>query len=187
VRRWALGELAANSAWAGTLVFSGALFREVYGASSITTGIALALVASAHLAGNQWVSRSQPAQARRVMLGGSILASVAVALTWAVTPDFAVTLTLFAVAGFVVAARMVAGTVYGFSIVGDKGREVGTIRAASTQIGYLIGSLAGGAALTIGGFGLLAVAFGGLFLAATLPYVCLRGPCPLRAAVEPAG
>ena len=31
-RRWALGELCANAAWAGTLVYSGALFREVYGA-----------------------------------------------------------------------------------------------------------------------------------------------------------
>lgn len=186
-RRWALGELAANSAWAGTLVFSGALFTERYGASSLTTGIALALIACAYLAGGQWAGRSQPERARRVMLEGSIAASALVAITWAFTPDFAVTMVLFAVAAFVVAARMVSSTVYGFAVVGDHGREVGTIRGITTQMGYLIGSLVGGVAIAVGGFALLAVALGGLFVVATLPHICVRKPCPLRAAVEPAG
>jgi DHA1 family inner membrane transport protein len=37
-RRWALGELLANSAWAGTLVFSGALLTDEYGMSTAATG-----------------------------------------------------------------------------------------------------------------------------------------------------
>ena len=57
-RRWALGELCANAAWAGTLVYSGALFRQVYGASSAATGVLLALVAAAYLVGNRWAGRS---------------------------------------------------------------------------------------------------------------------------------
>jgi hypothetical protein len=92
---------------------------------------------------------------------------------WAVTPATAVTLVLFAVSGAMVATRTVTGTVYGFSVAGDLGREVGATRAVTTQLGYLIGSLVGGAAFAIGGFGLLAVAFGGLLLASTLPYVSL--------------
>jgi DHA1 family inner membrane transport protein len=175
-RRWALGELAANSAWAGTLVFSGALFTERYGLSSAVTGLALATVAVAYLAGNRWAGRSKPARARRAMLEGSLAASAAVALTWAFTPGVEVTLVLFAVTAVLAASRTVAGTVYGFRVAGDRAREVGAVRAVTTQIGYLVGSLVGGAALAIGGFALLAVAFGGLFLVATLPYLRLRRP-----------
>ena len=181
-RRWAVGELAANSAWAGTLVFSGALFTERYGLSTATTGVLLALIAAAYLAGNQFAARSDPARARRAMLEGSLAASAAVALTWAFTPSPVITTLLFALAALVAATRTVAGTVYGFAIAGDLSREVGSIRASTNQIGYLIGSLVGGAALTVGGFAALSLAFGGLFLAATVPYMCLRASC--RAARE---
>jgi len=182
-RRWALGEVCANAAWAGTLVYSGALFREVYGASPAATGVLLALVAAAYLVGNRWAGRSSPAAARRAMLVASVGAAIAVALTWAFTANIVLTVAFFAAASAITAARMVAGTVFGFSVAGGHGREVGTIRAASTQIGYLVGSLAGGVAIAIGGFGLLSVASGGLFLAATLPYVCLRKPCRFQPAV----
>ena len=73
-----------------------------------------------------------------------------------------------------VATRTVAATVYGFSVAGDLGREVAAARAVTTQLGYLVGSLAGGAAFALGGFPALAVAFGGLLLASTLPYLSFR-------------
>jgi len=176
-RRWAAAELAANSAWAGTLVFSGALFTERYGLSTTTTGVVLALVAAAYLGGNQVAGRIGPTRARKAMLDGSVAASGAVALTWAFAPSPVVTAFLFAVAAFIAAIRTVAGTIYGFAIAGDLSREVGSIRAATSQIGYLVGALAGGAALAVGGYAALAVAFGGFFLAATAPYVCLRRSC----------
>jgi predicted MFS family arabinose efflux permease len=183
-RRWAFAELLANSAWAGTLVFSGALFTERFGLSTATTGLALAGVAVAYLAGNQFASRADPTRAKRAMLEASVSASVAVALTWALTPPVAITLLLFAAAAFVAATRTVAGTVYGFQVSGSLGREVGSIRAATTQLGYLIGSLLGGLALAMGGFSALAVVFGGLFVASTVPYVCVRQTCRSRLAVD---
>jgi MFS transporter, DHA1 family, inner membrane transport protein len=175
-RRWALGELLATSAWAGTLVFCGALLTDHYGMSTTATGVALAAVAVAYLVGNQRAGRGDPTRARSTMLATSVAGGVAVALMWAFTPAVAVTLLVFAVSGAMVATRTVTGTVYGFAVAGDLGREVGAARAVTTQLGYLIGSLAGGAALAIGGFGLLAVAFGGLLLASTLPYVAVRVP-----------
>jgi predicted MFS family arabinose efflux permease len=189
-RRWALGELLATSAWVGTLVFCGALLTEEYGMSNAATGVALAAVAVAYLAGNQWAGRGDPSRARATMLACSLVGSVTVALTWAFTPTVAVTLVLFAVSGVMVSARTVMGTVYGFSVAGDMGREVGAARAVTTQLGYLIGSLVGGAALAVGGFGLLAVAFGGLLLASTLPYLTLdamRRSGVLRPAPEAGG
>ncbi len=175
-RRWALGELMANSAWAGTLVYSGALLTDGYGLSTAATGVALAAVAVAYLAGNRRAGTGKPERARRAMLEGSGAAAAVVALMWAFTPAVAVTLVLFAISGAVVAGRTVASTVYGFEVAGDLGRDVGTTRAVTTQLGYLIGSLAGGAAIAVGGFGLLGLALGGLFLASTLPYVALRRP-----------
>lgn len=173
-RRWALGELCATSAWAGTLVFSGALLVERYGMSTTATGSALAAVAVAYLAGNAWAGRGDPERARLTMLATSFVAAAGVALTWAVTPAVAVTLVLFAVSGAMVATRTVAGTVYGFRVAGDLGREVAAARAVTTQLGYLVGSLAGGAALALGGFSLLALVLGGLLLASTLPYLTAR-------------
>jgi MFS transporter, DHA1 family, inner membrane transport protein len=51
VAGWALGEFLAYSAWSATLVFSGALFVEAYGATPRTTGALLALGAAAYVPG----------------------------------------------------------------------------------------------------------------------------------------
>ena len=169
-RRWALGELFANAAWAGTLVYSGALLTEEYGLSTTATGFALGGVAVAYLLANQRAGRLAQERARRIMLVTSGGAAIAVALNWGVTPGVAVTLALFALSSVMTATRTVAATVYGFTVAGDLTREVGVVRAVSTQLGYLLGSLVGGAAIAVGGFPALGVVVGGLFLASTLPY-----------------
>ena len=168
---WAIGELLAMSAWAGTLVFSGALFVETYGASARLTGIVLALMAAAYLAGNVLGGRMRGACARRALAVGNVAAAVAVALTWVVRPNLLVTLALFGLAAAIVAARTVTGTTYGFALGGERKLEVGAARAVLTQIGYLAGSLLGGVALAIGGEAAIGIAFGSLFLAAAAPYL----------------
>jgi MFS transporter, DHA1 family, inner membrane transport protein len=168
---WAIGELLAMSAWAGTLVFSGALFVETYGASARLTGFVLATVAAAYLAGNVLGGRMRGACARRALAWGNVAAAVAVALTWLVTPNLLVTLALFGLAAAIVAARTVTGTTYGFVIGGERKLEVGAARAALTHVGYLVGSLLGGVALTIGGGAAVGIVFGSLFLAAAAPYL----------------
>jgi MFS transporter, DHA1 family, inner membrane transport protein len=168
---WAIGELLAMSAWAGTLVFSGALFVETYGASARLTGIVLATVAAAYLAGNVLGGRMRGACARRVLAWSNVAAAGAVALTWLVTPHLLVTVALFGLAAAIVAARTVTGTTYGFAIGGERKLEVGAARAALTHVGYLAGSLLGGAALAFGGDAAVGIAFGSLFLAAAAPYL----------------
>ena len=147
-RRWALGELFANAAWAGTLVFSGALLTEHYGMSTTATGVALAAVAVAYLArepaGGPWHVRSaRGGRCWRCSLAAAVHRRADVD----VHASPRVTLVLFAASGALVATRTVAGTVYGFSVAGELGREVGTVRAVTTQLGYLVGALVGGAAL----------------------------------------
>jgi predicted MFS family arabinose efflux permease len=159
------------SAWTGTLVFSGALFVEAYGASARLTGILLATAAAAYLGGNAIGGRMHGACARRALAWSNVAAAVAVALTWVVTPSLLVTLALFGLAAAIVGARTVTGTTYGFAIGGERKLEVGAARAALTHVGYLAGSLLGGAALAIGGHAAVGIVFGSLFLAAAAPYL----------------
>jgi predicted MFS family arabinose efflux permease len=168
---WAFGELLAMSAWAGTLVFSGALFVETYGASPGLVGIVLAALAAAYLAGNVLGGRMRGTCARRVLAVGNVAAAAAIVLTWAVRPNLLVTLALFSLAAAIVAARTITGTTYGFAIGGERKLEVGAARAVLTQVGYLAGSLLGGAALALGGEAAVGVAFGALFLASAAPYL----------------
>ena len=159
------------SAWAGTLVFSGALFIEEYGASARLTGVLLATVAVAYLGGNAIGARIHHDCIRRALARGNVAAGASVALTWLLTPNVIVTLALFSFAAAVVAARTVVGTGYGFAVAGERKLEVGAARAAITHAGYLTGSFVGGAALAVGGHPAVGIAFGALFLGATIPYL----------------
>jgi predicted MFS family arabinose efflux permease len=170
-RRWALGEFLAMSAWTGTLVFSGALFVEAYGASPRLTGVLLATVALAYLAGNALGGRIHHECLRRALARGNVAAAGAIALTWLLTPNVVVTLAFFSFAAVVVAARTVVGTGYGFALAGERKLEVGAARAAITHAAYLAGSFVGGVGLALGGYSAVGVAFGLLFLGATIPYV----------------
>jgi predicted MFS family arabinose efflux permease len=170
-RAWALGELLAMSSWAGALVFSGALFIEVHGASSRLTGLLLATVALAYLGGNVLGGRIRHECLRRALARANVAAAASIALTWVITPNVVVSLALFSFAAVVVAARTVVGTAYGFALAGERKLEVGAARAVITHAGYLAGSLIGGAALAAGGHSAVGVAFGMLFLGATGPYL----------------
>jgi predicted MFS family arabinose efflux permease len=170
-RPWALGEFLAMSAWAGTLVFSGTLFVEEYGASARLTGVLLATVAVAYLGGNALGARIHHECLRRALARGNVAAAASVALTWLFTPNVIVTLALFSFAAAVVAARTVVGTGYGFAVAGERKLEVGAARAAITHAGYLAGSFVGGVALAVGGHSAVGVGFGALFLGATIPYL----------------
>jgi predicted MFS family arabinose efflux permease len=178
---WATGELLANAAWTGTLVFSGALLVEGHGASPKAAGVLLAVIAVAYLVGNQRAHRVAPTRTRRALVRGDIAAAAGIALLWAFTPNLAVTFVLFCAAAYAAAARTLWGTSYGFLVAGERKLEAGALRAVATQLGYLIGSLLGGVALATGGYELMGVVFAGLFAAAALPHVCLTARrCPGR-------
>ena len=107
---WVFGEFLVMSAWAGTLVFSGALFIQTYGTSPRVTGLALASVAVAYLGGNTLASRiRERCQLTRVLPRANVGAAVAIAATWIVTPNLFVTLALFASASLIVGARTPQG------------------------------------------------------------------------------
>jgi predicted MFS family arabinose efflux permease len=183
-RGWALGELLAMSGWAGTLVFSGAVFIETYGTSTDATGVLLALIALAYLVGNSVGGRiGGSCVMRRALAQTTAAAAIGVAALTTFTPNVFVTFAFFALSSALVGARTVAGTTYGFTIAGERKLEVGTVRAVSTHAGYLIGSAVGGAAYALGGVQLTGVALASLLLAGALPHASMwRASCSAPAA-----
>lgn len=181
---WALAELLASSAWAGTLVYAGALFIESYDTSVPLTGAILGAVAVAYLPGNAVASRLVGRVSARALLPRLSLAAAAlVALFGAVRPSVLWSAAIFAVLGFVMGGRTFTGSAFGLEAAPDRRLAVMGVRAAALQFGYLTGAALGGAALALGGYPALGGLLAALFASAAVPYLLLvRPPVGVRPA-----
>jgi predicted MFS family arabinose efflux permease len=180
--RWLAGEALANTAWAGTLVYAGALFVESYGASTETTGIVLAVGAAAYVTGTLALRRLGEREPRRLLVPLALLLAATVPLFGAVRPSLAASTALFAAAGFAAGGRTFLASAYGLAAPPEVRPTAMALRAASMQFGYFAGSLAAGGALAVGGYPAFGATVGALFLGAAL--VLVPWPRP-SAACEP--
>ena len=171
VASWAMGELFAFAAWGGTLIFSGALFLESYDTSAATVGLVLAAAALAYFPGNflarRWVDRS----ARPLLLGLALALAAGDAAFGAVRPGLAFSAVLFAGLVFLAGARTLVGSSIGLHAAPNDKMAVTSVRAAATQLGYLLGAALGGTALAAGGYAALGAAQATMFVAAALPHI----------------
>ena len=170
VAGWALGELFAWSAWAGTLVFAGALFVESYGASTATAGFLLGLAAVAYLPGNLLARRRVDRAAHLLVAALPPLAALLVVAFGAYRPSLGISAAILALLAFVAAARTIAGSALGLEVCSQRRVFAMRIRTAATQFGYPLGSALGGIALAAGGYAALGAAFGVMFLLAAVPH-----------------
>jgi predicted MFS family arabinose efflux permease len=164
--RWLAAELLANSGWAGTLVYAGALFVESYGTSSAMTGIVLAVGAGAYVSGNLALRRLADGEARRPLVGLALALAAATVLFGACRPSIVISTAVFSAAAFAAGGRTFLSSAFGLAARPELRLGAMAMRAASMQFGYFAGSIAGGAALTVGGYRALGVTMGAFFLAA---------------------
>ena len=174
VARWLAAELLANAAWAGTLVYAGALFALSYGTSSGETGWLLALAAVAYVAGNLASRRLVDADARPILLAFTLALGLLDALFGLVRPDVATSAALLAGAALAAGGRTLVTSSFALGLPPSIRPAATSLRAASMQLGYFIGALVGGGALALGGYGALGVSMGTLSLAAAPAYVRAR-------------
>jgi predicted MFS family arabinose efflux permease len=164
VARWLAAELLANTAWAATLVYSGALFVESFGTSGKTTGIVLAVGAGAYVAGNRFgrglITSDQASTTLTLALG------VFCTCFGVLRPSLTASAALFAAAGFAAGGRTLISSIRGLGVPAHLRQSAMGARAATMQFGYVGGSLAGGLALAAGGYPALGVLAGLLLLAA---------------------
>ena len=161
---WATAELLASSAWAGTLVFSGALFVETYGLSAGTVASLLGLTAVAYIPGALLTKRWLMCCWRTPVIVYCAVLCAATALTFAARPSAAFSTIAFSVLVFLAGGRTTAAAGYGLTVASGRRVTVSSVRAAAAQFGYLIGASAGGLGLALWGYAgtgaVLAVMFG---------------------------
>ena len=188
VAGWALGELLAFSAWAGTLVFAGALFVESYDASPGTAGVLLGLAAIAYLPGNFLARRLLGTWSRVLLVVLPLVAATIVALLGGYRPALWASAALLALLAFISGGRTIAGSALGLELCSMRRVFAMRIRAAATQFGYLLGAVLGGVALAAWGYTGMGATFGVLFVLAAVPHgVAIVGARRLTAPVTEAG
>jgi MFS transporter, DHA1 family, inner membrane transport protein len=171
VARWSSGELLAFSAWAGSLVFVGALFVESYGLSTRATGIFLGLGALVYVPGNVLFRRWIREHERTLLVGLPLSAAATVAVLGAVRPSEWFSLGVFALLSFIAGGRTLVGSSAGLDLAPDLRLGITGVRTAALQLGYFLGAALGGAALAVGGYSTLGFTFAALFVGATIPHV----------------
>ena len=164
--RWLASELFANAAWGGTLVYAGALFAESYGTSTKLTGCLLALAAGANVAGNLFCRRLVGREPRQVLVLLALCLAVTDSLFGVARSDVATSTALLSSAAFVVGGRTLIASAFALAMPPHLRPAVTSLRAATMQLGYFVGSIAGGAALTLGGYSALGATMGLFFLGA---------------------
>jgi predicted MFS family arabinose efflux permease len=183
--RWLVSELFANAAWAGTLVYSGALFAESYGTSTKLTGCLLAIAAGAYVAGNLACRRLVGREPRRMLVLLAVFLAVTDGAFGVARSHVATSAALFSCAAFVAGGRTLIASAFALATASELRPAVTSLRAATMQLGYFAGSMAAGASLALGGYGLLGAAMGLFFLGAAAMLV--RPPTSQRrSATHPA-
>jgi predicted MFS family arabinose efflux permease len=171
VTRWTVGELFAFSGWAGALVYMGALLVESYDLSIAATGLALGFGALVYVPGNFLFRRWVDAHGRLLLVALALSAAMTVALLGAFRPSVWVSVALFSILCFIAGGRTLAGSARGLGLAQELRLGVTGVRAAAIQAGYFVGAALGGAALAVGGYGALGLAFAALFVGAAIPHV----------------
>jgi predicted MFS family arabinose efflux permease len=171
VAGWAVGELLAYSAWAGTLVFAGALFVEVYAASPGISGILLAAGAAAYVPGGILARRWAGAKGRRALVALALAGAGVVAVFGVIRPALWWSGAAFALLGFIGGARTMAGSAFGLEAAPEARVAITRVRAAALQFGYLIGTAVGSVALAAAGYAGFGLAMAVMFALATIPHL----------------
>ena len=176
--RWLASEVLANSAWAGTLVYAGALFTESYGTSTTLTGCLLAIAAGAYVAGNLTCRRLVDREPHRVLVPLAVILAATDCLFGVARPNVAASTALLASAAFLAGGRTLIASSFALGAPPHLRPAVTGLRAATMQFGYFAGSIAGGAALTVGGYDALGATVGLFFLGAAATLARRPRPSP---------
>jgi DHA1 family inner membrane transport protein len=186
---WLAGDLLANAAWAGTLVYAGALFTESYASSTEATGIILAVGAGAYVAGNRAFRGRVDRDPGRKLVALALALAFATALFGAVRPSVWVSAILFSAAAAAAGGRTFVSSAYGLTAPPETRVAAMALRAASMQFGYFAGTFAAGTALALGGYaafgGVIGLLFAGAGIALAVPSQSRREDSPSGLATGP--
>jgi predicted MFS family arabinose efflux permease len=164
--RWLASELLANAAWAGTLVYAGALYVETYGISTKLTGCLLAAAAVAYVGGNLTSRRLVLGEPRRLLLLFALVFALTDGLFGVVRTSVTTSTVLLAGAAAVAGGRTLVASAFALATPPEIRPAVTGLRASTMQFGYFVGSVTGGAALALSGYDALGAVMSAFLLGA---------------------
>ncbi len=165
-RRWTFSELLAYGAWTGELTFAGAFYIQTYGVSESTVGILLSIPSLAFLLLSPRVAGvTDRFGLKPVIVVGGVGMGALILLAFTVTPSVPFTVALICLVAVFAALRLNGSSTLGLGQLPQQPGSMMAARTASAQLGYVIGAVAGGVVLAVGGFGLLGlILFAGLLV-----------------------
>lgn len=181
LRRWAAGETVAYAAWGGALLYAGALLVESYDASVATVGIALGVGAAAYIPGTFAARAARPEQAAPLLVAAGAVLALGVTVFGLARTSVGASTATFATLCFLGGARTFLGSSVGLALAGDRHVAAMAVRSAAAQVGWVAGAAVGGAALALGGYGVLGLALAALFVAAAALQAAALEPVIRRA------
>ena len=181
LRRWLVSELLANAAWVGTLVYAGAMLVDEHHASSGSAGVLLASAAVGYIAGTLGIRRAAVLDPHLSIAVLALGLAVCEAAFWWIRPDELTSTVLLTLTASVAGGRTLLSNSHALGHAPEIRTTLTGLRVATVQLGYFLGSIAGGVALAVGGYVAVGCVFGvALVLAAAIT------PRPSRSNVGPA-
>lgn len=170
-RRWAVAELVAYSAWTAELTYVGALYIQSYDVNAAVVGFLLAFGSLAFLVSTLSTERlvRRAGGRRGVIVAAALGMGGMLAVIMNVTPSVLFTLGCFVVMALCAGVRTTGSSALGLSQLPAQPGSMMAARTASSQVGYMVGALVGGAVLAVADFGTLGfVLMAGMALSAAL-------------------
>lgn len=158
-RAWIASELVAYGAWTAFLTFSGAFFTDTFGLKGAQLGWLLAVGPAAYFASSTRIGMLLSWISRRTLIAVAAMAMGALLLLML---DFPGSLLLagvvYCLVGAAAGVRTPVSSGLGMDQLPGHPGVMMSARTATTQLGYMIGAVAGGGALAVGGYAALGVA-----------------------------
>jgi len=177
-RRWVLAETAGYTAWTSLLTFAGAYLIERTGSGASTVGWQLAAGAAAYLVTSSRSARlAALAPARRLVAGAAVAMGLAIPVMFAVATTQAAAVATFCLLGLCAGIRTPASARLGLEQLPDRPAAMMAARTGATQLGYLLGAVAGGVLIAVAGYAALGVVLGVVMLFSAVAVLGVReGP-----------
>lgn len=151
-RRWIVSELVAYGAWTAFLTFNGAFLIEALGARERTVGWLLAIGPAAYaFAATRSAGLASWLPRQRIVALAAATVAALLALLLGFAGSLLVAAGLSVLIGLAGGVRTPTSSALGLDQLPDHPGAIMAARTAVTQLGYLVGGLAGG--LVVGGWG----------------------------------
>jgi len=164
-RRWVVAETAAFTAWTALLTFAGAYFIQRTAADEGTVGWLLAAGAGAYL-----LTSTRSGLFARLLAGRTLVAAAAAVmgllmpLMFTVSSTRAGAVVAFCLLGLLAGIRTPASARLGLEQLPGRPAAMMATRTAATQLGYLLGAVAGGTLIAVSGYRALGLALGAVMV-----------------------